>query len=345
MRKLFNRTCVSSLALLLALVTVDVANGQAPVPPAQPLWKVDPLGQGAILASPCADYEDRNGPLLVGNPLLDGPVGAPGIVAGAELDIIVPHVINRVFGSVTRASGVTDTVQLPFAEPGVRAMPKFELGYRWGQASGEVIASYRFVDSDVTHQFSGADLPAFAPAGGPVRSRLDLQVFDLDYGSHEPITVLDVDMKWRAGLRSVIWFADSQANNGTLFQHTTDHYWGLGPHALVDFRRPIRGTGFGLFGRIEGAMPFGRLVQRFVEAVTVGGITDSGQTDVLINSEIATVAFQAGVSWTPTWNQNFHVTAGYVYEHFFALGTTTTPPSPSEEFYLQGGFLRAEWNY
>jgi hypothetical protein len=322
-----------------------MAFGQAPIEAPAPLWKVDPLGQGVTLGQPCASYEDDNGPLLIGNPLLDGPTATPGWVAGLELGIVGPHIVNHLSAEVTRASGATDPVHLPTAELGVGVMPRFELGYRWGQATGELIFSYRFLLADTAQQLSATELPAFAPTGATVRSRLDVQVFDLDYGSHEPLTVFGVDMKWRAGLHGLIYFSDSSAADATLFQRTSNSYWGLGPHAMADFRRPIRGTGLNLFGRIEAAIPFGQVRQRYVETVTAGGSTDSGLTDLHIDSQITSVAFQAGVSWTPPWNPNFHVTAGYMYEHFFYLGTTNVPGSPTEELSIQGGFLRAEWNY
>jgi hypothetical protein len=337
---------VHGLALLLTMLAAKSAWGQSPVAASPPLWKVDPLGLGTTLAPPCAPYEDNNGPLLIGNALLDSAPATPGWVAALDLGIVVPHVENRLFADVTRTSGTTAFVHLPTAELGVHAMPKFELGYRWGQATGEVIFSYRFLGAFATQQFSPTDLPAFAPTGAPVRSRLDLEVWDLDYASHEPLTVFDVDMKWRVGLRSLVFFSDSEAANDTLFQKIADHYWSFGPHAMVDFRHALGRTGLDLFGRLDWSIVFGRLTQQYAETVTVGGIVDSGQTNVLLDSQVTTVGFQAGVSWTPPRYQRFHLTAGYVGEFFFYLGTTATPDtSPTMNLTIQGGFLRAEWNY
>jgi len=342
--------CLHGLALLLTFAAADIAFGQASgvpvsVEPSPPLWNVDPLGLGATLGSPCAANEDNNGSLLIGDPLLDSGPATPGWVGSMEVSLIGPHVENRLSDTVTRASGATDTVHLPTAQLGFQAMPKVEIGYRCGQAAGELILSWRSLTADASQLFSPAQLPAFAPTGAAVRSRLDLQVFDLDYASHEPLTVFGVDMKWRAGLQGMIYYSDSQAANDVLFQHTTDDLWAVGPHALVDFRRPIRDTGLDLFGRVEGAIPFGRIQQRFVETVTMGGKMDSGETDQHIEAQLTTITFQAGVSWTPPWSQRFHVTAGYLCEFFLYLGTTGTPPAPPENLWLQGGFLRAEWNY
>jgi hypothetical protein len=359
------------LALLLTLVSAGLGYGQAPegpqlAPPrptagpeelpqprqasadplAQPLWKLDPLGQGATLGLPCAQYQDHNGPLLIGDPLLDDPPGAPGWVAGVEVGIVVPHIENRLFSSVTLASGATNTVHLPTAPLGVNAMPKVELGYNFGQATGAVLLSYRSLAADGNEFVSPLELPIFAPTGAQLRSRLDLQVVDLDYASHEPRTMCGVDMKWRAGLRGLNSYSDSQATNGAAYEQTTNRYWGLGPHAGVDFRHGIGGTGLELFGRLEGAIVFGHLVQRYTETTTAAdGTIDAGETRLFINSEVTMVAFQAGVSWRPPWNHYFHVTAGYGYEHFFDLGSIGVPVSAREQLTIQGGFLRAEWRY
>jgi len=344
----FKEACRHGLALLLTLLAAATGYAQTSEKPpvAPPLWKIDPLGQGVIFAPGCAPYQDENGPLLIGNPLLDGPPGTPGWVAGVDVGVIVPHIKNHLFASVTRASGATDVVHLPTADLGVRAMPKFELGYRCGQAAGEIIVAYRFLAAHGDQFVSPVDLPPFGPTGTPLTSRLDLQVIDVDYGSYEPRTILGWDMKWRAGVRGMIFYADSQANNGTLAQQTVNRYWGLGPHGSVDFRRGIGDTGLALFGRIDGSLMFGRVAQRYIDtAIAADGTTDSGETRLFLNGMITDIAVEAGLAWTPRWSDRFHVTAGYYYEHFFHLGASAVPVSARQDLGIQGGFIRAEWNY
>jgi hypothetical protein len=310
------------------------------------LWKVDPLGRGATLPMSCAPYNDRNGPLLDGYPLLDGgPTGIPGWVAGVELGVVVPHVVNQLFSPVTRASGVTDTVQLPTAQIDATVMPRFEFGYRLGQAWGEVLVSYQFLTGQATNFASGDVVPAFAPSGVSVTSRLNLNIFDLDYGSWEPLTVLGLEMKWRVGVRTLVEFNDSQANNGTLDQTTNNHYFGVGPHAMVDFRRPIQDTGLALFARAEAGFAFGQLDQYYDETVTTAGVSDFGQTHDRNYTQVTSLEFQAGVSWTPSSYPNFSVTAGYIFQNFFDMGTYAVGPTQREDLYINGGFLRAEWRY
>jgi hypothetical protein len=144
----------------------------------------------------------------------------------------------------------------------------------------------------------------------------------------------------------LICYSDSQAASAALYQQTVNRYWGLGPNAAVDFRHGLGETGLALFGRLEGAIVFGRLAQRYTETTTAAdGTTDAGETRLFVDSQVTTVAFQLGVSWAPRWNPHVHVTAGYLYEHFFDLGTIDVPPSARQQLTIQGGFIRGEWRF
>ena len=87
--------------------------------------------------------------------------------------------------------------------------------------------SYHFVVADGTQGgvLGGPFLPA-APAS--VRSRLDMEVLDVDYANYEPSLGPNWDMKWRVGVRGTIQYNDSQATNGISFQQDTNRYWGIG---------------------------------------------------------------------------------------------------------------------
>ena len=374
---MFNQARGQALALFLTLLVAGTGYGQAgfgtpgaattpddtaakpasPVVAVPPLWKcgpdippasIWPLPQSGCGCGPaaCAPYEDRNGPLLVGDPLLDGRPAGVGWLVGVELAGIVPHIENKLTSPVTLSNGVTDpAVHLPTANLGANVMPKIELGYRFGQGFGEFTLSYRIVAAQGSQYVSGGELPQFAPTGA-VTSRLNLQTLDLDYGSYEPSLGPGWDMKWRVGARGIMYYADSQGADNVLAQQTTDRYWGIGPHVLLEVRRWLGHSGFALFGRVDASMPFGRLTQGYIETATAAdGTTASGETRLFLNSEVATVACQFGVTWTPPDTDRFRVTAGYVYEHFFDLGAISTGVAPREDLSIQGGFLRAEWNY
>jgi hypothetical protein len=338
--------------MLLTLATTHLANAQ-PVPTAPsspsaaapPLWHMDPLGPSPGIQSgqATAGYQDRNGPLLVGDRLLDYGPSIPGWLAGIDIGVVVPHIANKVTSLVTLTNGAVDPVHLPTADLDVRVMPKVELGYRLGQAGGELIFAYRFLAAEGRQTVAGTDLPLFAPGGGAaLRSRLDLQVLDLDYASYEPSLGPSWDMKWRVGLRFVNCYADSQAFNALLRQQTTNRFWGVGPHAALDLRRCIADSGVALFGRMETSVPIGRAEQSYAETA----VAANGQARLQQNMPILSLAFQAGVSWSPAGGDRFRLTAGYTFEHWWDLGSIgVAAGSPREELSIQGGFLRAEWNY
>src|SRR4051812_8351348 len=104
--------CLHGLVVVLTLLSTGISHAQTPAPApvsaettiAPALWKLDPLGQGMSLPTSCPGYQDRNGPLLMGDPLLDSGPGSPGWVAGVDLGVVVPHIKNGLFNNVTRAS-------------------------------------------------------------------------------------------------------------------------------------------------------------------------------------------------------------------------------------------------
>jgi hypothetical protein len=290
----------------------------------------------------CAPYEDRNGTLLIGDPLLDRCPGTPGCIAALELAGIVPHLRNGLVQPVTLSDGTTALVGPPSAELGARVMPRLELGYRFGQAAGELLVAYRFVVADGTQSFSSADAPAFGPGGAALRSRLDFQVLDVDYGSYEPSLGPLWDMKWRFGVRGVINYSDNQAVGPLLAQQSTNRFWGIGPHASLDLRRWIGDTGFALFGRVDSSLPIGRTAQRFIDVTP----TAAGETRLFQNMPQVSLNVQLGVTWSPNRSEALRVTAGYIVEHWWDVGAIGVFTNfTREELAIQGGFLRAEWNY
>src|SRR6516164_3936047 len=117
------------IAIALAVLVVSNGYGQPAGPASAPAALPHPapcscepsntlpqlmLAPPGIAGPPaCAPYEDDNGPLLKGSPFLDWPACAPpGCFGAIELDLVGPHIKNRLTGSVT-VNGATDQVHLP----------------------------------------------------------------------------------------------------------------------------------------------------------------------------------------------------------------------------------------
>src|SRR5947209_3050618 len=66
-----------------------------PGPPGGPPTPVAPPPPVLVPPPPPPPFQDRNGPLLRGDPLLDRPPAQPGWFGAFEVGVLVPHVKNR----------------------------------------------------------------------------------------------------------------------------------------------------------------------------------------------------------------------------------------------------------
>jgi hypothetical protein len=293
--------------------------------PAEPARPVGTASYGSL--------EDRNGALLVGNVYLDGPRSNLGWFATADVDLLAVHVNNQLTGTVPVGPN-NDQVSLPAAKLRWTVAPRFELGYRFGQGAGELLVAYRFLGAS-----GSTTTPAFDLAGNPgvLRSRLAMNVIDLDYANQENSLQPWCDMKWRFGIRLAHLYFASEEQSPLLQQHVTNRFFGAGPHGALELWRPIAESHFGLFGKLDAAGVMGKVQQGFAETVPgpVSGFTRQSQ---FMPSAMLNV--QAGIGWTPTDHWRF--SAGYTYEHWwdaaFAGGSRG-------DVATQGVFLRGEWRY
>jgi len=265
----------------------------------------------------------------------------PGWFGATELDLVAPQIRNKLTSTALTTTGVTDTIHLPTAPLGVTASPRFELGYRPGQAGLEFLISYRFVTAS-----GNETLPAFDPAGNPasVHSRLAMNMLDLDCGGREFSLGPLWDLKWRVGARVGSTFFDSQAVSPLLDQRTLNNFIGAGPHVGMDLWRRFEGSGWSLFSRLESSLVIGEIHQDYTELVTAPGggkVFGLGTQSQL--QPVPTLDVQLGVSYTPPWNESLRFSTGYVFERWFNVGEAGFLTKGDVTY--QGGFLRAEWRY
>jgi hypothetical protein len=289
---------------------------------------------------PYPPYQDRNGPLLRGDPLLDRPFSPPpGWFAGVEADILVPHIKNRLTANVNVGGLFTDTVHLPTAELDAVAAPRIELGYRFAEGCGEVLAAYRSLVTDST-----AIIPGFDALGdGGLRSRLDVNVLDLDYASREYSLAPCWNLNWFIGARLADIYFDSRAEGLFMEQRTSNHFLGAGPHAGLELWRRLDARGVALYGRVEGAVVIGRVHQSFEETFTDNGVPFAGgATSQSTTQAVPVVSAELGLGWVPPWSNWLRLTGGYHIEHWWDLGQVANSRA---ELGAQGVFLRAEFSF
>jgi hypothetical protein len=322
------RIALMAGAMLLAGVNVNVGCAQTPDAGApRPIW-----------SPPCSSgdhdsLQDRNNGVLVGNPLLDGPRNNLGWFATVDVQGLAATVHNQLTAPVTVGVN-TVQVALPAADLQTTVSPRFEVGYRFGEAAGELLVSYRFLAASGTGVF-----PNFDGAGNPanVRSRLAMQVIDFDYASQEPSCEPWAEMKWRVGIRLSSLFFDSQAADALLQQHVDNYFCGAGPHAALDLWLPLVERRCGLFCKVDAAGVLGKVQQGFEETLP-GAASGFTRQDQFMPSFMLNV--QAGVGWAVS--DCWRVSIGYTYEHWWDAAFAGASRG---EAWTQGIVLRGEWRY
>lgn len=302
---------------------------------------VMPLGP---VRPPIAPYQDYNGPLLRGDPLLDRPRSSePGWFWAVEMNVVAPQIKNRLQAPVLINSPILQlpavqeflpaVVHVPTAELDWTGAPRFELGYRFPQGCGELLLSYRFLVSE-----GKATIPAFDFGDdGFLKSRLDMQALDFDYGSREYSLDPRWDMKWQAGVRLANVYFDSLAEGFFREERTSNHFIGAGPHLRLDLWRKLDIEGLGLFFRLEGAAVVGQISQSFERVIATDPLL-GGATLVHHTQGVPVLDVQAGLSWTP-WYGRTRFALGYEFERWWYLGEAGDSRA---ELTTQGIFFRAE---
>lgn len=332
-----------------------------PYPGAMPPTQFAPVPQLA----PYTPYEDQNGPLLRGDPLLDRPEAPPGWFAALEANVLGVHIKNRVTAPVLlefpRALGVdyvlpgtgpipiTNQVQLPTAELEWAGAPRIELGYRFAQGFGEILVSYRSLVSTGQAILTGFDVDG---SDGLLDSRLNMNVVDLDYASREYSLGPCWDMKCKVGARFASVYFDSRATGNVLEQRTSNDFRGAGPHLGLDLRRRfLEVPGLGFYSRLEGAALLGEIKQSVEETFLFSGAPFfmpagrlvGGGTTQRGSQAVPVVQLQVGLSWTPPWAGNWlQFVGGYEIENWWYLGQLNASRA---ELLDQGVFFRAEWSF
>ena len=316
-----------------------------PRPPDQPHSLLAPA------TAPLYEPAPLPGPYFERDPLLDPPeLPQPGWFADVDILVAKAHVKNK----LTNASipgGAPDIVRLPSAPLDWTVAPRFEIGRTLPSGFGAVALSYRFLTTAGNGVTQGLDAPAV------LRSRLDLNIVDLDYISHELSLWPKWDMTWRVGGRLGYAYFDSRAvepfdaaaaGSGVFEQRNSDRFLGFGPHGGVEVDRRVQGTGLSLFASSDFWIDVGRIRQTFNEVTTTlgpDGLPTTMATSASSSQAVPVLNLQGGLRWRPPDYSNCELFLGYEYEYWWNVGRFSRTPDSRGTLWDQGVLLRAEFNF
>ena len=270
------------------------------------------------------------------------PVEADFFV-NAELALVFPHLSSQLISPVPLGdSGLNRLVDLRNAPLNATLSPLIQLtAFRLEPGYGQIAVTYRLLAAD------GRDLqPAFDPAGAAlaaVRTRLNLQTFDLDYIGDDCHLGWGTVLSWHVGARLEIVFFDTSAQTAVSFEHASNYCFAAGSHAGFTVSREIS-DGFGLFGRFDGAL-LGAYDTNQSFAATIqtpqnGALSDTANQE---QSQFSpSLAVQVGVSWVPTWLPSSHFRGGYEFDQWYNIGRADASRGNLNAHSLFAGW---EWNF
>jgi hypothetical protein len=298
-------------------------------------------------------------PYLVPDRLLDPPgLPSPGWFAGAEIQVIKPHLISGLSEAVAnraqKAKMTSTTVALPTTPLDWTVSPRVFLGYRLPSGYGEFLVSYRHLGTSGNGSLSGAK------GDTALRSRLAFDMIDFDYNSREISLGPQWDMRWTFGVRALFLFFDSRFNQPTSLAAAGDGFAqvrdynnlaGVGPHGALELARHLGQSGWSLYLRGDIASVFdGSHVGFLTRSTTPGpdGRTLVGETRHFGTQDAPILNLRAGLNWQRSRTSPVKFFLGYQYERFWALDRLppvgNNPPSVGQ-LWDQGIVLQTTINY
>jgi hypothetical protein len=322
----------------------------APVPPASAPAVPAPPPAAPGLPAPLYTAPPPPAPLLPAPPppavplFQAGPSCNPSITDGVyfvtlEFLVLDPHVSNHLAGIAFRTNGTAALLAVPSVPLTWTVSPRLELGVHLPDNGGDVVFGYRFLASEGTGLVVGGG-DAFA-----VKSRLNANLFDLDYGSPRTEIAPRWDAKWWIGLRGSTVYYDTTSANSLLFTEKASNYFvGAGPHGGIQFERQFSILpAFSLFGRADGYLLIGQIRQRYSETFPDGPADPlTAALQVQRTQTVPVISLQAGLNYNPPGLPYLHFSTGYEFERWWSLGRVG---DANLNLTTQGVFLRGEFDF
>jgi hypothetical protein len=346
------RTIRGLVAIGVAL-SCAVATAQPPgpaaaspaAPPGLPVTAAQPADAPPLLpppAPPIAEVPLVPPPMIPAEP---SPTCLPadcrsGFFGTIDLGLVFPHVTNGLAAPVTvRPFGVGDVVTLPAVGLDSTVAPQFIVGYRLRDNLGAILVSYRNLSSEGREIVENFDFAG----DGVVRSRLDINTVGLAYSTCENPIGAVWTMRWEVGGKLSSIYFDSEGLGPVIGQHVSDHFLGAGPSIALAMTRELQPTGLALYGRAEFDELLGTITQRYSETVGDPRQPDGfGYFEQHGSQGVPVLGLELGLSWLSRPTGRYRLTAGYSFEHYWAVGKVG---ATAGDVMAQGLFLRTEFNY
>jgi hypothetical protein len=262
-----------------------------------------------------------------------------GWFASVEIDVVGPHVRNRLIEDVPFANGLFDTVHLPMASLDWTGSPRFEAGYRFANNGGQFSVVYRFLTTQGQATFADFDPGVLAT----LNSRLDFNVVDFAYGGGRIAPWPYSDVQWTIGVRIAQAFFDSRAEDQFREVRTSNYFFGAGPLGAIEWWRRLDVPGLAVYGRLEGAVPIGSIHQGFEEVFHVSRVANfGGALSQRMTQAVPTLSFDFGLGWTPNWSHFARFSFGYHLERWWELGDVN---DSSADVTTQGLFFKGQFSF
>ena len=97
--------------------------------------------------------------------------------------------------------------------------------------------------------------------------------------------------------------------SGIIERSNSDHFWGIGPHAGLELSGRRNPWGLGWVARLDTALLFGEVHQRFGELSTAGVASEVGFDN---HEEVPTLGGFLGLDWRPPCHMNLDILVGYI---------------------------------
>ena len=329
------------------LPPVTIGSPQAPQPPLPPPAGPPPspaFGIGVNPPPPGFGIGVNPAPPIIppGPLFIQGqPPTTPGLFdgipfVGVQFDFVKPVATEHLQGTFPLNNGTAITLQPPSHSLDWTVSPKLELGWHMPENRGDIVVSYRFLATDGNGAFTN-------PAGDfGVKSRLDINLFDVDYVSFPEEFAPRWFVRYRLGARVTATYYDTTASGALLTEKVSNNFIGAGPKGGLEVSRQIGLLpAFSLFARADAAVMVGQITQKFYETIDNDPSNPlSGTIKTNRTQSVPTFSLSAGVNYTPPAADYLHFSLGYEWERWWSLGRSGDArlDLTTNSFFIRGQF-------